>query len=95
MILTAQLAVTAAIVAPLALVDEAKRFLQAHMFLMYLAMAGYLVCIIVLACFRNLGRKYPHNYIILGILTVGNCGLLLDGICIHAQCTLASSCTDL
>ncbi|KAK3850420.1 hypothetical protein Pcinc_042875 [Petrolisthes cinctipes] len=70
MILTTQMMITAAIVSPLVLIESSRLFLQEHMYLAFVAMAGYFVCVIVLSCFRDVGRKFPQNYIFLGILTL-------------------------
>lgn len=65
MILTSQLLVTFATVAVCTLNENAKTFVQANPWMIYLSFFVNLVVLIVLLCFRDLSRKWPWNLVAL------------------------------
>lgn len=73
MILTLELLVTFVAVAVCTLSENAKKFVQANPWMMYLSFFVNLAVLIVLSCFRNFSRKHPWNLLAL----VGITGPLL------------------
>lgn len=73
MILTLELLVTFVAVAVCTLSENAKKFVQANPWMMYLSFFVNLAVLIVLSCFRNFSRKHPWNLVAL----VGITGPLL------------------
>lgn len=65
MILTAQLMITFIAVAICSLSVAAKKFIQAHPWMIYLSFIVNLAVMIALTCFRDLSRKYPWNLLAL------------------------------
>lgn len=65
MILTSQLLVTFVTVAVCTLNENAKKFVQANPWMVYLSFFVNLVVLIVLLCFKDLSRRYPWNLVAL------------------------------
>ncbi|XP_075873433.1 glutamate receptor, ionotropic, N-methyl D-aspartate-associated protein 1a (glutamate binding) isoform X3 [Nelusetta ayraudi] len=70
MILTSQLLVTFATVAVCTLNENAKKFVQANPWMVYLSFFVNLAVLIVLLCFKDLSRRYPWNLVALSIFTL-------------------------
>lgn len=70
LILFTQLFVTAAGVVFVFNSKGVYDFVYRNVALMFVAMALYVVCVIVLGCFRNVSRRVPVNYILLAVLTL-------------------------
>jgi len=81
-ILTAQLLLTFAIVAVIFFVQPVKHFIFANPAILYAAMAGTFVLMIVLVCCTSVGRKFPLNVILLAIFTV------LEGVVVGSICAV-------
>lgn len=69
-ILSVQLAVTAAIVALFIFVSPVRAWVRAHTWFYYLAYAVFVVTYFALACFEKARRKFPGNFIALGVFTL-------------------------
>ena len=66
-----QLSVTAIGVAITAYVDSVRDFLIINWWVGLIGCIVYIVILFPLICSRNLARKVPTNFILLGILTLG------------------------
>lgn len=75
-ILTCQLLVTLAIMAPFALSDGMKSFAANNSALFFVCMIVGFACIIAISCCENVRRSYPTNLIVLGVFTVAEGGML-------------------
>ncbi|CAF0892185.1 unnamed protein product, partial [Brachionus calyciflorus] len=81
-IVSLQLLITLAITAVLVFVESAKSFFYANQWILWLAMIGTFIIMIMLACCESINRSYPINMILLMVFTV------LESIligCISAQ----------
>eukprot|EP00928_Gymnodinium_smaydae_P057411 TRINITY_DN4065_c0_g1_i2.p1 TRINITY_DN4065_c0_g1~~TRINITY_DN4065_c0_g1_i2.p1 ORF type:complete len:235 (-),score=47.57 TRINITY_DN4065_c0_g1_i2:164-775(-) len=67
-ILSVQLALTAAVAAPI--VQGGTSFVAQHRWLLPLSLSLLLVTSCVMCCCQNLLRKFPTNYMVLGLVTV-------------------------
>lgn len=65
LILTMQLLVTFLAVAVCTFNQEAKKFVQANPWMMYISFIVQFAVLIVLACFRNVSRQHPWNFVAL------------------------------
>ncbi|XP_071788310.1 protein lifeguard 1-like [Asterias amurensis] len=79
-ILTAQLALTIAIIIPFVYVDEVKEYMYRNSWPFWVAFAMTFILIIALSCFTNLRRNFPINFICLFLFTVFE-GVLLGIAC--------------
>lgn len=79
-ILTGQLVITIAIVAPFVLVDSVKLALAAQPGFVFIPLAGSLICICAIACCEGARRKHPLNLILLGAFTICE-GVLIGAVC--------------
>ncbi|XP_004074269.1 protein lifeguard 1 [Oryzias latipes] len=70
LVLTVQLVVTFSFVAIFTFSDDAKIFVRRNPWVYYTSYASFLVCLIALSCCGDFRRKYPGNFIALGILTL-------------------------
>ena len=66
-----QLSITAIGVGLTAYVEPVRHFMMVNWWLGFIGILVYIVVVIPLICFRNLARKVPINFILLGILTLG------------------------
>jgi FtsH-binding integral membrane protein len=66
-ILAAQLLLTCVVAAPITTVDT--RWLQNHVWLLYMSVAVTLVTICAMSCCRGVAQKYPLNYVLLFTFT--------------------------
>uniref|UniRef100_A0A5K3FC18 Protein lifeguard 1 n=1 Tax=Mesocestoides corti TaxID=53468 RepID=A0A5K3FC18_MESCO len=69
-ILSAQLLVTTAIVALFIFVPPIRAWVRTNQWFYYLAYAVFFATYIALACCESVRRKYPGNFIALGVFTV-------------------------
>lgn len=69
-ILSVQLLVTFGVVLIFAFSEESKSFARGNLWLMWIGFAGTIVTIIALTCFGDLRRRFPHNFILLGLFTM-------------------------
>ena len=71
MILTGQLVITFGLIAAFTFEETGlKRFAIENIWLFYVALVMTIICVIALSCCGNLRRKFPHNYIFLGMFTL-------------------------
>mmetsp|Transcript_55848 Transcript_55848/g.130699 ORF Transcript_55848/g.130699 Transcript_55848/m.130699 type:complete len:240 (-) Transcript_55848:76-795(-) len=84
-ILTTQLLITVAVAAPIAIAGPP--FVQKFGWLMWLGLALYMAMACVSICCREVMRKFPQNYVVLGALTIG---LSLVVGCVSAMYTWQS-----
>lgn len=75
-ILSAQLALTAAIAGPLVFSRAAQLWLMANLWVVGLAAATTLITMLVMVCIPSTARSYPGNYIMLFLFTASE-GLLV------------------
>lgn len=79
-ILMVQLLITGAIISCFLFIDSLKTYVRGEgVWVYYSSMGGSLVCIISLACCSDVRRKFPINFIFLGIFTLCE-GLMLGTI---------------
>ncbi|KAL7635118.1 UNVERIFIED_CONTAM: hypothetical protein RMT77_014104 [Armadillidium vulgare] len=70
LILCGQLTITFGLVALFTLSEGVKAFARNNHWLFWVAFVTTFVCLIALSCCGNLRRKFPHNFIFLGLFTV-------------------------
>ncbi|RXG73975.1 Protein lifeguard 1 [Armadillidium vulgare] len=70
LILCGQLTITFGLVALFTLSEGVKAFARNNQWLFWVALVTTFVCLIALSCCGNLRRKFPHNFIFLGLFTV-------------------------
>ncbi|KAB7507800.1 Protein lifeguard 1 [Armadillidium nasatum] len=70
LILCGQLTITFGLVALFTLNDDVKLFARNNQWLFWVALVTTFVCLIALSCCGNLRRRFPHNFIFLGLFTV-------------------------
>lgn len=68
-ILMCQLVLTGAVIATFMFVENVKTYVQRNMWVYYTSMGVMLVCLIAMACCDSVRRKFPTNFIFLGIFT--------------------------
>jgi len=69
-ILMSQLVLTGAVIATFMFVDPVKAYVQTNMWVYYSSMAVMFVCLISMACCESVRRKFPTNFIFLGVFTL-------------------------
>ncbi|KAM7536984.1 hypothetical protein Aperf_G00000062231 [Anoplocephala perfoliata] len=69
-IISAQLAVTAAIVCLFIFVPPIRAWVRSHVWFYYLAYAVFIVTYFALACCEKVRRRFPGNFIALGVFTL-------------------------
>lgn len=69
-ILAVQLLITVGGVVAIFNMKGVYNFVFQNIALLFISMAIYIVCIIVLGCFRSVSRRVPINYILLLLLTL-------------------------
>ena len=69
-ILTCQLTITIAFIAVFLSVEAVQKFFETNKWILWNILALTVVIIIVLACFKNIARKYPMNIILLFVFTI-------------------------
>jgi len=68
-ILMCQLALTGAVISTFMFVGSVKSYVQRNMWVYYTSMGVMLVCLLSMACCDSVRRKFPTNFIFLGIFT--------------------------
>jgi len=68
-ILMFQLVLTGAVIALFMFVEDVKTYVQRNLWVYYSSMAVMFVCLIAMACCDSVRRKFPTNFIFLGIFT--------------------------
>jgi FtsH-binding integral membrane protein len=85
-ILTAQLTVTAVVIAIFNSIDSVKKYVsleeggEGHTWPLVTSMFVSFGCIITLACCADMARSYPHNYIFLSLFTLAE-SVMLGVVC--------------
>jgi len=69
-ILMCQLVLTGAVIATFMFVENVKMYVQRNMWVYYTSMGVMLVCLIAMACCDSVRRKFPTNFIFLGVFTL-------------------------
>jgi len=69
-ILMCQLVLTGAVIATFMFVQPVKFYVQRNMWVYYTSMGVMLVCLIAMACCDSVRRKFPTNFIFLGVFTL-------------------------
>ncbi|XP_063623714.1 protein lifeguard 1-like isoform X4 [Cydia splendana] len=75
-ILMCQLLVTMAFITLFTYHEGSKLWFRDHSYMMFVALAVVIVCLIVMACCGNVRRQAPLNFIFLGIFTLAESFLL-------------------
>ncbi len=70
MILCAQLLITAVLVVASVSSASYRNFIATHTFLYIVALVASIICMYALACYQELARTVPINYILLAVFTV-------------------------
>lgn len=83
-LLTTQLIITVAVVALFALNDNVRGWAKQNQWFNLAAFAVVFTLLIVLACFKDVRRKHPHNIIILFAFTIAQ-SLVLSAMTMHFQ----------
>jgi len=68
-ILMCQLVLTGAVIATFMFVEDVKTYVQRNIWVYYTSMAVMIVCLLAMACCDSVRRKFPTNFIFLGIFT--------------------------
>eukprot|EP00090_Calanus_glacialis_P026068 TRINITY_DN4088_c0_g1_i1.p1 TRINITY_DN4088_c0_g1~~TRINITY_DN4088_c0_g1_i1.p1 ORF type:complete len:319 (+),score=75.81 TRINITY_DN4088_c0_g1_i1:46-1002(+) len=68
-ILMCQLVLTGAVIGTFMFVESVKTYVQRNMWVYYTSMGVMLVCLISMACCDSVRRKFPTNFIFLGVFT--------------------------
>jgi len=68
-ILMVQLVLTGAVISTFMFVKDVKSYVQRNMWVYYSSMGVMLVCLISMACCDSVRRKFPTNFIFLGVFT--------------------------
>jgi len=68
-ILMCQLALTGAVIGVFMFVGTVKTYVQRNMWVYYTSMGVMLVCLLSMACCDSVRRKFPTNFIFLGVFT--------------------------
>jgi hypothetical protein len=76
--------ITFGIVLIFALSDGSKGFARSNPWLMWVGFAGTIITIITLTCCGDMRRKFPHNFILLGIFTLAE-SLVLGILTAHFE----------
>lgn len=69
-ILMVQLVLTGAVISTFMFVESVKSYVQRNMWVYYCSMGVMFVCLIAMACCTSVRRKFPTNFIFLGIFTL-------------------------
>ena len=83
-ILSVQLIITFGIVLIFSLSDGAKGFARTNPWIIWFGFAGAMVVLVSLMCCGDLRRKFPHNFILLGVFTIFE-SLLLGIVTAHIE----------
>ncbi|XP_029927891.1 glutamate receptor, ionotropic, N-methyl D-aspartate-associated protein 1b (glutamate binding) [Myripristis murdjan] len=70
LVLTVQLMVTFSFVAVFTFLEDAKKFIQAHIWTYYLSYGIFFVVLLVLSCCKSIRRQFPCNVTLLAVLTL-------------------------
>lgn len=68
-ILMCQLVLTGAVISTFMFVENVKNYVQRNIWVYYTSMAVMIVCLLSMACCESVRRKFPTNFIFLGVFT--------------------------
>lgn len=89
--MAAQFSITASFVLASALSQAYFIFIKTHIYLFWIALIVSLATIYALACYQDLARSVPINYILLGVFTVAESYLVSMTTAIYTPSSIANA----